>query len=84
MTIAQSHALLLKEMCRLHIHLTDKLTAQFEHIEIISIDLLVFKMDVEYDFTSFHDKFQTMEANIQEIIDILKMREEADEFEMVA
>ena len=67
------HAFLLEEMCRLHVHLTSKLTTQFKHIETISTDLSTFKMDIERDFTYFHDHFQTTKANIQEIIDILKM-----------
>ena len=41
-------------------------------------------MDMEHDFSSFHHQFQTMEANAQEIIDILKMQKEFNEFEMVA
>ena len=73
MTMVQSHALLLKDVCKLHVHLTNRLIALFEHIEIVSTNLLAFKMDMERDFFFFHICFQTMEANIQEIIDILKM-----------
>ena len=64
MTIAQSHALLLEEMCKLHVHLTDKLVTDVEHIETIFTNLLAFQADMEEDLTTFHDKFQFMEANI--------------------
>ena len=50
MTIAQSHALCLKEMHGLHIHLTNKLTAQTKCIETISIDMLSLKANIERDF----------------------------------
>ena len=39
---------------------------------------------MEKDFSSFHDRFQAIEANGQEIIDILKMWEKFDEFEIMA
>ena len=83
MIVVQSHALFLKEMRRLHVHFIEKLIAQYEHIEIISTDLLAFKMDMERDFFSFHVHFQTMKANIQEITDTLKKLEQADELKMV-
>ena len=67
MTIDKSHAFLLKEMHRLHVHLMDKLMTQLECIKTISIDLLAFKMDMERDFSSFHDLFQSIKANVQEI-----------------
>ena len=84
MTISQSHAFLLKEMLNLQLHLTNKLIAQFDRINTISSDTLAFQVDIERDFSSFHDRFQVIKANVQEIIDTLKMREEANEFEMVA
>ena len=84
MSVVQSHALLLEEMRKLHVHLTDKLTTHFECIKTTFIDLLTFRANMEWHLTSFHDRFQSMETNIQEITDILKMWEEVDEFEMVA
>ena len=45
--------------------------------------MLAFRADMEKDFSSFHDWFQAMKVNAQEIIDILKMKEEANEFEIV-
>ena len=64
MTISQSHALFLEEMHSLHLHLTTKLTAQFECIDTISSNMLAFREDMERDFSSFHDQFQAMEANV--------------------
>ena len=55
--VSQSHALLLEEMCSLHLHLTNKLTAQSKHIDTISSDMLAFKANMERDFCSFHDQF---------------------------
>ena len=71
-------------MHKLHVHLTDWLTTHSKHIETISINLLTFRADMECGLTTFHDRFQSMEANIQEITSILRMWEEVDEFEMVA
>ena len=65
MTIGQSHALLLEEMHSLHIHLTNKLSTQFKHIDAISSDMLAFRANMERDFSSFHDLFLAMEANIK-------------------
>ena len=44
-----------------------------ERVNNISIDILAFKMDMEHDFSLFYDYIQTMEANVQDITDILKM-----------
>ena len=51
-------------MWKLHIHLTNNLVAQSEHIKTISTNLLTFKLDMERDFTFFHDQFQVVKANI--------------------
>ena len=64
MIISQSHALLLEEMCSLHLYLTNKLTAQFERIDTIFLNMQAFSADMEKDITSFHDQFQIMEANV--------------------
>ena len=56
-TIAQSHVLLLEVMCKLHVHIIDKLFTHSEHIETISIGLFAFKADMERDLTTFHDRF---------------------------
>ena len=82
--VTQSHTLLLEEMHKFHVHFIDKLATHSELIETVSIDLLTFWADIERDLTSFHNRFLSMEANIQEIINILKMRDEANEFEMMA
>ena len=55
MPVAQLHAFLLNDMHHLHMHLMDKLTTQSKRIEIISTDLLAFKVDMEWDFSSFQD-----------------------------
>ena len=82
MTVSQSHAILLKEMHSLYLHLTNKLTAQSEHINTISLDMLAFKVDIARDLSSLHDRIQAIEANVQKISNILKMREDANKFEI--
>ena len=53
MIVAQSHALLLKEMRKVHVHIIDKPITKLKCIETILTNLLVLKMDIERDFTSF-------------------------------
>ena len=46
--------------------------------------MLAFRVDMERDFSSFHDWFQAIEEKIKEIIDILKIKDEVNKFEMMA
>ena len=81
--LEEIHTILLEEMCKLHTYTMDKFQIQNEKIENLTTDLLTFKLNISHTLRLFHDRFMVLETNVQEMTDILKQHEKADEFEMV-